>query len=146
MQQYTLKNSTVALNEQYDVIVCGGGPAGCAAATAAAREGAKTLLLEASGMLGGMGASILAVILYAIVLNLLGFRVNYLLAILYGLLGSVAGVFGDLCFSIIKRQTGIKDYGNIFPGHGGILDRLDSLMAVAPLMEALLVLIPFAVG
>ena len=57
MQQYTLKNSTVALNEQYDVIVCGGGPAGCAAATAAAREGAKTLLLEASGMLGGMGTS-----------------------------------------------------------------------------------------
>ena len=98
------------------------------------------------GMLGGMGASVLGVILYAIVLSLLGFRVNYLLAILYGLLGSVAGVFGDLCFSIIKRQTGIKDYGNIFPGHGGILDRLDSLMAVAPLMEALLLLMPFAVG
>ncbi len=51
---YTLKNSTVALNEEYDVIVCGGGPAGCNAAIAAAREGAKTLLLEASGMLGGM--------------------------------------------------------------------------------------------
>ena len=52
---YTLKNATIALNEEYDVIVCGGGPAGCAAATAAAREGAKTLLLEASAMLGGMG-------------------------------------------------------------------------------------------
>lgn len=57
MQTYTLKNSAIALNEQYDVIVCGGGPAGCAAATAAAREGAKTLLLETSGMLGGMGTS-----------------------------------------------------------------------------------------
>jgi len=54
MQKYTLKNADIALNENYDVIVCGGGPAGCTAAIAAAREGAKTLLLEASGMLGGM--------------------------------------------------------------------------------------------
>ena len=53
-QEYTLKKQTIALNEEYDVIVCGGGPAGCNAAIAAAREGAKTLLLEASGMLGGM--------------------------------------------------------------------------------------------
>ena len=52
--EYTLRKNTVALNEEYDVIVCGGGPAGCNAAIAAAREGAKTLLLEASGMLGGM--------------------------------------------------------------------------------------------
>lgn len=53
-QEYRLKKPTVGLNEDYDVIVCGGGPAGCTAAIAAAREGAKTLLLEASGMLGGM--------------------------------------------------------------------------------------------
>lgn len=53
-QEYTLKKQTIALNAEYDVIVCGGGPAGCNAAIAAAREGAKTLLLEASGMLGGM--------------------------------------------------------------------------------------------
>ena len=53
-QEYQLKNPTVFLNEEYDVIVCGGGPAGCTAAIAAAREGAKTLLLEASAMLGGM--------------------------------------------------------------------------------------------
>ena len=71
---------------------------------------------------------------------------NYLLALLYGLVGSLAGVFGDLCFSAIKRQTGIKDYGNLIPGHGGVLDRFDSVTTVAPLMEALLVLLPFAVG
>lgn len=51
--EYTL-NKTIALNDSYDVIVCGGGPAGCTAAMAAAREGAKTLLLESSAMLGGM--------------------------------------------------------------------------------------------
>ncbi len=55
--QYTLKNTAFPLNEEYDVIVCGGGPAGCTAAIASAREGAKTLLLESSGMLGGMATN-----------------------------------------------------------------------------------------
>lgn len=53
-KMYKLQNPAVCFNEEYDVIVCGGGPAGCTAAIGAAREGAKTLLLEASGMLGGM--------------------------------------------------------------------------------------------
>jgi NADPH-dependent 2,4-dienoyl-CoA reductase/sulfur reductase-like enzyme len=53
--QYTLKARQISLNEEYDVIVVGGGPAGCAAATAAAREGANTLLIEMAGALGGMG-------------------------------------------------------------------------------------------
>jgi len=53
----TLPAHTVPLNDGYDVIVCGGGPAGCAAAAAAAREGARTLLIEATGCLGGMGTS-----------------------------------------------------------------------------------------
>ena len=50
-------STTINLDESWDVIVCGGGPAGCAAAAAAAREGARTLLLEATGALGGMGTS-----------------------------------------------------------------------------------------
>ena len=63
----------------------------------------------------------------------------------YGFVGSLLGIFGDLCFSIVKRQTGIKDYGNLIPGHGGVLDRFDSLTLVAPAMEVLLVLLPMAV-
>lgn len=57
MSGYTLKARTLPLNQDYDVIVAGGGPAGCTAAAAAAREGAKTLLIEATGALGGMGTS-----------------------------------------------------------------------------------------
>jgi hypothetical protein len=52
-----MKERSINLNDTYDVIVLGGGPAGCTAATAAAREGAKTLLVEATGCLGGMGTS-----------------------------------------------------------------------------------------
>ena len=94
------------------------------------------------GALGGIAAAIVCMVLYGLIMSLLKFRVNYLYAALYGLFGSLAGIFGDLCFSVIKRQTGIKDYGNLLPGHGGILDRFDSMMMVGPLMEALLLLIP----
>ena len=86
-------------------------------------------------------------LLYAFILDVpLKFNVNYGVAVAYGLFGSMVGTFGDLCFSIIKRQTGIKDYGNLIPGHGGALDRFDSLTLVAPLMEALLLLMPIVVG
>lgn len=52
-----LKNTRIALDSQWDVIVVGGGPAGCTAAISAAREGARTLLIEAMGQLGGMGTA-----------------------------------------------------------------------------------------
>ena len=99
------------------------------------------------GLLGGLLCGTVGMLLYTMILHFgYQFRVNYLYALLYGLLGSVAGVMGDLSFSIIKRQTGIKDYGNLIPGHGGVLDRFDSLVTVAPLIEALLALLPVAVG
>ena len=99
------------------------------------------------GAVGGLVAAMAGMLVYALILDL-GFprlRINYGFAILYGLLGSLAGMFGDLCFSIIKRQTGIKDYGNLIPGHGGVLDRFDSMMMVGPLMEAMLLLAPMVI-
>lgn len=97
------------------------------------------------GLFGGIAGAILGMMIFGLVLSLgFGLRVNYLIAILYGILGSLASVLGDLTFSVIKRQAGIKDYGNLIPGHGGILDRFDSMTIVAPLTEVMLVLLPIA--
>ena len=96
------------------------------------------------GALGGIVFAVVSMLLYALVIDLLpgNVRVNYALALLYGFVGSLTGIFGDLCFSVIKRQTGVKDYGNLIPGHGGVLDRFDSVTMVAPAMEVFLLLLP----
>ena len=99
------------------------------------------------GAVGGVLLAMLGMALYAAILDLLfDFHVNYAFAMIYGFVGALFGMFGDLCFSVIKRQSGIKDYGNLIPGHGGALDRFDSMLLVGPLVEALLILIPVAVG
>jgi len=98
------------------------------------------------GAIGGIACSTAAMLLYALVLRFgFHFSVNYIYAILYGALGAVGSIVGDLTFSVVKRQVQLKDYGNLLPGHGGILDRFDSMIVVAPLVEALVLLTPFAV-
>ena len=95
------------------------------------------------GVVGGVVAAVIGMLIYCVVLDLaFGFEANYMYAVSYGVVGSLAAVFGDLSFSAIKRQAGIKDYGNLIPGHGGILDRFDSTMIVAPLTEVLLTFLP----
>ena len=53
---------------------------------------------------------------------------------LIGVVGSIFGQLGDLAASSIKRYTGIKDYGHIMPGHGGVLDRFDSVLFTLPII------------
>ena len=98
------------------------------------------------GSIGGVVGAVVCTVLYGVILAY-GFdvQVSYGLLVLYGLLGSALGQFGDLAFSYIKRQYDIKDYGTIFPGHGGVLDRFDSVIFCAPLMELLIILVP-AIG
>ncbi len=61
-----------------------------------------------------------------------GLSVNYPAIALLGLCAGLVAQFGDLCMSLLKRNYGVKDYGTLLPGHGGVLDRFDSMLFVAP--------------
>ncbi len=95
------------------------------------------------GLIGGVLIGTLSLLLYGWIVNtFFAAGTRYLPLLIYGVIGCLASAFGDLCLSVIKRQTGIKDYGNLIPGHGGVLDRLDSVLVAAPLTEALLLIFP----
>ena len=100
------------------------------------------------GAVGGVAGSVAATLIYGFVMSACfgAAAVRYGLLILYALLGAVVAPFGDLAFSYIKRQYDIKDYGTIFPGHGGVLDRFDSVIFCAPLLEILIVYFPAIQG
>ena len=89
------------------------------------------------GAIGGAVGSTLLCLLYAWILMLIepvaisGVRF-YLLFAVMGLISSVLAQLGDLAASALKRDCGIKDFGTVFPGHGGILDRFDSVIFIAP--------------
>ena len=82
-------------------------------------------------------------LLYGAILHQFGgIEVNFPLMVVYGLVGSAITELGDLSFSLIKRQYGIKDYGNVIPGHGGMLDRFDSMTFAAPALWLMVTLFP----
>ena len=71
-------------------------------------------------------------VVYGLVINAVtDYHANYPILIVGGLFASIVSQIGDLCMSVIKRAYGIKDYGKLFPGHGGVLDRFDSVLAVS---------------
>ncbi|PTM58971.1 phosphatidate cytidylyltransferase [Desmospora activa] len=84
------------------------------------------------GSVGGMLASLLVSAIIAFIFPELG---TFFAVVAIGLLISVAGQFGDLIESAIKRSAGVKDSGTLLPGHGGVLDRFDSLLVVFPILH-----------
>ena len=83
------------------------------------------------GAIGGVLGCVLCFGIYALVVSK-SVVVNLPSLLTLAVVVSVASQFGDLSASIIKRQFGIKDYGRLFPGHGGVLDRFDSVLFTAP--------------
>ncbi|MBE6641881.1 MAG: hypothetical protein E7619_09900 [Ruminococcaceae bacterium] len=87
------------------------------------------------GAIGGTVMCVLCFLLYGFIISsLTELNANYLALALTGFVLAIVSQLGDLFASAVKRNYGIKDYGKIFPGHGGVMDRFDSLIAVAALL------------
>ena len=87
------------------------------------------------GALGGIAGGVVGMVIFRIVFyfcTLVPLHIGWCVVI--GLVGALMGELGDLSFSVIKRQVGIKDYGRLLPGHGGVLDRFDSVLFAAPMI------------
>lgn len=85
------------------------------------------------GAIGGIiGATVLAILYTLIMNNLYNLGYSYLYVSVVTIILSIIGQIGDFAASSIKRYVDVKDYSNLIPGHGGMLDRIDSLMFIAP--------------
>ena len=94
------------------------------------------------GCIGGTIGSLVFTIGYTVILNnYFGMNINYAVITVIGIILSLVGQVGDFSASTIKRYVGIKDFSNLFPGHGGMLDRIDSVIFIAPFAYFLLMLI-----
>ena len=92
----------------------------------------KTVEGAIAGVLGGTLSALLIGLIFKLIYG--DVTVYYGVLLLVGFLASVASIFGDLTFSLVKRSCKIKDYGSIMPGHGGMLDRFDSVLFSIPLV------------
>ena len=85
------------------------------------------------GSIGGIAFTIIGFVIFGLIVNnCFDANISYLKLCILGLILSIVSQIGDLVASAIKRQYAIKDYGNLFPGHGGILDRFDGVLLTAP--------------
>ncbi len=84
------------------------------------------------GAIGGIVGVVVCTVIFGVVMQL-GFEKNpnYFVLVLISLVGGFVSQWGDLIASLLKREYGIKDYGKIFPGHGGMMDRFDSIIPVS---------------
>lgn len=90
------------------------------------------------GFFGGIVVDMIVMLLFAWIYSLItDANVHYLWLIFAAMLCAVVSVLGDLSASILKRQQGIKDFGKIMPGHGGVMDRFDSVLFTIPAFYAL---------
>ena len=94
------------------------------------------------GCIAGLIGAVIVSLIYTLCMDkFLGFDISYIKVLIISAILSIIGQFGDFAASSIKRFTGIKDYSNLIPGHGGLLDRIDSLIFIAPFAYILLTMI-----
>ncbi len=92
----------------------------------------KTVEGAVGGVVSWVLIAVLATYLHTLTVPVEIASVNYFALIIVSIFGSVLSIVGDLFASSIKRANGVKDFGHIFPGHGGVLDRFDSLLVTGP--------------
>lgn len=97
------------------------------------------------GAVGGVAVTAVFMIIYGLIVRFaFEVGVNFVGLILLGVMLSVVSMIGDLIASLIKRYYKIKDYSHIFPGHGGVLDRFDSVLATAPMTFIVLTIFTYS--
>lgn len=102
------------------------------------------------GVAGGLVLNVAAMLVFGYIFQAVYYvysiKVSYLSLFLIGVLGTVMSILGDLSFSLIKRSCRIKDFSEMIPGHGGILDRFDSVIFEAPFVYLLVQILPIIVS
>ena len=100
------------------------------------------------GAMGGVVVNVIVMLLCGVLFTEFYYqgaaRASYLVLGIIGFFGAILSILGDLSFSLIKRSCHIKDFGQVIPGHGGILDRFDSVIFTAPFVYLLVSYLPLA--